>query len=119
MRSPDRAPRPHRFIIIGAGFAGLGMAIALRFDMVNIPHARYWLAPPRRGATVRSLHAHIAWLLAGTTAFLCWIFWQVAAANQAPRAAPALDSHRVLAGLAVVLAATAGWLVSITRRFRR
>lgn len=95
------------------------LAFGLKFGGVNIPNAQYWLAPPRRAAAVHSLHVHIAWLCAGVSVFLGWVFWQVAAANRAPTAHPALDSRTLLIGLAVLLAAMTAWIAAIGRRFRR
>ncbi len=95
------------------------LTLGLRFDGVNIPNARYWLAPPRRAEAVRSLHLYGVWLSAGVTVFLGWVFWQVALANHASAAHPALDLHTLLRGLAAMLAATAAWIAAIGRRFRR
>jgi len=96
-----------------------GLSLALKFGGVNIPNAHYWLVPPRRADAVRSLHIHFAWLCAGMTAFLGWVAWQVAAANRVSSAHPALDSHALLIGLAILLAAMTAWIAAIGRRFRR
>jgi transcriptional regulator with XRE-family HTH domain len=95
------------------------LALGLKFGGVNIPNARYWLEPPRRAGTVRSLHLYGAWLGAGMSVFLGWVFWQVALANRASTAHLALDSHTLLIGMAAMLAAMTAWVAAIGRRFRR
>jgi transcriptional regulator with XRE-family HTH domain len=114
------------FVAIMGGMLGLlplalqtGLVLALRFGGLNIPNKRYWLAPARRAAAVRSLHAHVAWLCVGLSAFLAWLFWQVAAANRESAAHPALHPHAMTMALAVLLVAMTAWVGSIGHRFRR
>ena len=51
--------------------------------------------------------------------FLGWMFWQVALANRASRAHPALDSGTLLIGIAAMLVAMTAWIAAIGQRFRR
>lgn len=94
-----------------------GLALAVRHNKVNLPNARFWLAPARRAATERWLHRHVTWMCMGMTLFMGYAAWMVAVANRTTP--PSLDMHLALVGLAVMLAGTTAWIVVFTRRFSR
>jgi transcriptional regulator with XRE-family HTH domain len=96
-----------------------GMGWAMKLRLVNIPHADYWFAEPRRPATERYLYRHVTWLCIGLTAFMAWIFWLVAAADAGSPAHPVLDSRLATLGLGGFLAATTAWIVTLSYRFGR
>lgn len=94
-----------------------GLTLAFRRGKVNIPSARYWLAPERRADTQRWLHRHMTWVCVGVSALTAWLTWMVAVANRVSPPAP--DSRWMLAGLVTLLAAATVWLVVLQRRFAR
>jgi hypothetical protein len=98
-------------------WTGLGWAMPWR--LINIPHADYWFAEPRRPATQRYVYRHFTWFCVGLTAFMGYIFWLVAAANAGAPAHPVLDSNLSTPGLAIFVAAVTAWAVTLSVRFRR
>jgi hypothetical protein len=84
-------------------------------SLINMPHRDYWLAAPRREASLQRLGAWMAWLAVGMTAVLVGVNELLLRANLAR--AP-LNTRvflpMVLAGLTFVL----GWTVALYRAFR-
>ena len=84
-------------------------------SLINVPHRDYWLAEPRREASLRRLGAWMAWLAVGMTALVVGVNELVLRANlgRAP-----LHTPLFLAGLAVFMAFMLGWMVGLYRAFR-
>ncbi len=82
---------------------------------VNLPNKAYWLAPERRGATLEALSRRTGWLALFLLAFLCFVHWLVVQANA--NATKQLPQVPFFVGLALLLAATVGWVIALHRRF--
>ena len=91
---------------------------AMRRDRLNIPHAAYWLAEPRRRETQAWLLRHVTWLCVATTAFIGFTYWLVVAANVAAPGHPVLDNGWFMAGMATFLVVMAAWITALGLRFR-
>ena len=94
----------------------IGAAIHRSPGSLNIPHRDYWLAPPRREATVEYLVRHTAWLAAGIALFALALHFLLICSNalSPPRLEP-LDLWGTLAG---ALTGVALWVIILRARFR-
>jgi hypothetical protein len=90
-------------------------ALARPDARINLPNRDYWLAPQRREETIRVLSRQTAVFAALVILFLCYAQGLVVHANVLTP--PALDPRAFLAGLAVFLILTLGWIVRLIRRF--
>lgn len=84
---------------------------------INVPNRDYWLAPERRAETVARLQGvmrRIGFLLTG---MLVYTHWLVVEANAATP--PRLDNTWFLAGLAVFVLATLGFVLGLILHFAR
>ena len=96
--------------------AGIGAAIHRAPGSLNIPNRDYWLAPPRREATVSYLVNHTAWLAAGIALFGGVTHFVLVHANTL--SPPRLEPAYIFGALGGALAAVALWVISLRRRFR-
>ena len=83
---------------------------------INVPHARYWLAPERRADTIALIEQECAKFAGMLLFFLCYAHWLVVHANQS--VPPSLQSGWLVAGLAVSLGVTVRWVIFLLGRFR-
>jgi hypothetical protein len=87
---------------------------------INLPNAEHWLAEPRRQATLRFLRRHAATLSIVLCAFMGYVNWLVAAANQTARAqAGSLVGFHLGVAVAAFLAFAVAWVVVLFVRFGR
>lgn len=84
---------------------------------INLPHREYWLAPPRRAATIDALSAMSLPLAMGLVVFLCLVHELVVKANAVQPAR--LPETPLFLGLATFGVATLFWLFVFIRRFGR
>lgn len=83
---------------------------------INLPNRDYWLAPPRRAATIAELQRLIAGFAVLLVLFLSYVHWLTIRANQV--SPPALPNDWFVGGLSAFLVATVSWVVLLYRRFR-
>ncbi len=93
------------------------LARALPPRLVNLPNRQYWLAPPRRAATLESLSSMSLTFACVLVLFLCFVHWLVAQANAVQPAR--LAEAPLFVGLAAFGVATVLWLLALLRRFGR
>lgn len=106
--------------------AGLGMTALFSLiswtmrtapaSAMNLPHKEYWLAPERRAATGDELVRRFVWFASMTLMFLLVVHLLVVQANNSE---PARLSNAIWVWLAVFLAFTVVWIVSMVRHFSR
>lgn len=94
-----------------------GLMAAAGKGKLNMPHARQWLAPPHRGATLRFLAWHGAALSVSMVVFLSFVFAEVGQAHSA--ALPRLDSGGTLLHTGGYLVFVMAWVAVLHWRFRR
>lgn len=73
-------------LLIQVGIAGVMFGVGrlvnvLPISMVNIPNREYWLAEERREQTLSETESMLAWIAAGTAAFMMVIFYLTFEAN--------------------------------------
>jgi serine/threonine-protein kinase len=86
-------------------------------QLVNLPNKRYWLAPERRAASLQALGSLSLRFAVALAVFLCFVHWLVVQAHSVQP--PRLQESWLFIGLAVLGAATLGWIFSLYRRFGR
>jgi len=84
--------------------------------LINLPHKDYWLAPERRAETFRTLGSRMLWFGNATVMLVSHLMGVTLATNLTPH--PSLGNTALWA-LAVYLAFTAVWLVSLLLYFYR
>ena len=85
--------------------------------LINLPNKQYWLAPERFEASLESLTSLFIALAAALAVFLGYVHWLVVRANAVQP--PHFDEAALFAGLAVLGAFIAAWLILLYRRFGR
>ncbi len=85
--------------------------------LINLPHRQYWLAPPRRQATLDTLSAMSVQFALVLAVFLCFVHWLVVRANAVRP--PSLEETPFIAGLAVFGIVTVARVLILVRRFNR
>lgn len=105
-------------VVVPTLTAGVLAYAARRFPAaLSLPHRDYWLAPERREATLQYLMSHSAWLAALVALLVFAIHLLVVDAN---RTVPArLDTRVFLLAVGAFCVALAGWVRTLSRRFRR
>src|SRR5664279_3739979 len=87
---PNGWMRRNGYLLFILAFAvGIPLSVVLRMGVltrgqaraINIPNRDYWLAPVRRGATLRFLGAHACWLGSLLAVFIAAIHLLLIAAN--------------------------------------
>lgn len=88
-----------------------------RGERLNLPHRDYWLAPPRRQASLDYLVAHTQWFGSALVVFLCLVHRLVLRANalQPPR----LPGPMFGSTVAPMLLFMALWIGALMLRFGR
>ena len=99
-------------VVLGMGVLTRGQARA-----INIPNRDYWLAPVRRGATLRFLAAHACWLGSLLTVFIAAIHLLLIAANATQP--PQLPLRPFIMLMAVFMLGMGLWAVTLMLHFRR
>lgn len=84
--------------------------------LINLPHKDYWLAPERRGETLRALTDQMLWMGAGTMLLILVLMQGVIDTNLA-REDRLPGSSTTL--MVLYLAGVAIWLIHLFRRFGR
>jgi uncharacterized membrane protein len=84
---------------------------------INLPNREYWLAPERRGETMRYISAAMAWFGCGILSVLISGTFRAMQANLSPD--HRFNSGAMLAVLAGFLAGLLGLLVGLVRHFQR
>ena len=98
--------------------AGLlpGLLLQVPGIRINLPNRDYWLASPRRGATIAALQQQMAGVAVLLVLFLAYVHWLTIRANQA--SPPTLPGNWFVGGLIVLAAAIAVAIGVLIRRFR-
>jgi len=86
-------------------------------DRINLPHRDYWLAPPRREATLRYLGAHACLLGALLVALVVGVHFTLLEANAAQP--PRLPGPLFGTLVALFPVAMAAWVLTLVLHFRR
>ena len=92
---------------------------AISRGKAKIPNASHWFAESRRAQTERFLLGHAALFSVVLTAFLCYVYWLVFAANVASPGPAVLGTTPFLVGTGAFLVVLAGWAAALQLRFRR
>ncbi|MBL8484141.1 MAG: hypothetical protein JNJ60_18235 [Rhodocyclaceae bacterium] len=116
--------RHHYLAIMGGLVLALPMLVAFvplvgrsgKSPRVNVPNREYWLAGPRRAATLAWLGCHMARCATLTALFLAVMHWLVMRANQNVPAY--LDTAPFIAALIGFVLALAIWASALSRHFR-
>ena len=84
-------------------------------SLINMPHRDYWLAPPRREASLQRLGAWMAWLAVVVTALLVGVNELVLRANltRAP-----LNTGSSFRWCSRASYSCVGWTLALYRAFR-
>ena len=85
--------------------------------LINLPHRQYWLAPPRREATLDALATMSLQFALVLAVFLCFVHWLVGRAKAVRP--PALAETPFIAGLALFGVITVVRVIFLFRRFNR
>jgi len=93
-----------------------GLLLGIPGVRVNLPNRDYWLAPPRRAATIAALQRQMAGFALLLLCFLTYVHWLTVRANQTTP--PALPSDWFTYGLIISTAAMALWAGALLVRFR-
>jgi len=84
---------------------------------INLPNKEYWLAPIRRGETIRVLHAHMVRAATMLLVFLSYVHWLVVRANMLKP--PSLPSGWFIGGLIAFILTMLVWSWLLIARFRK
>jgi uncharacterized membrane protein len=105
-------------LFLAALLAGMSAVVArLPTSLLNMPHRDYWLAPPRRAATLVAFAAQVHALGAASQVLVLGIVLYCVRASRAPE--PQAEPDRALwVMLGAFLAFVVAWLIGLHRRFR-
>ncbi len=104
------------YVFLGLLFPGIGLLLCrVPISAINLPNRDYWLAPERRGASLRVMNEQMLWLGAATIAFI--------AVTNHLAIQVALEQRETLGNLfwillLVYLAGTAAWAAWLILSFR-
>ena len=84
---------------------------------LNLPHRDYWLAPPRRQASIDFLVAHAQWFGSALVLFLCLVHRLVLRANALQP--PQLPGSMFVSTVVPMLLFMALWIAALMLRFGR
>ena len=102
---------------LAALFVGLAWIIPhMPVSLINLPHRDYWLAPPRRVATLETIHRFMLGLAVVTIGFLAGLLHLMLLANAHPP--PRLGPGFGLL-VAIQIASVLGLVVRLLWRFRK
>jgi hypothetical protein len=93
-----------------------GLLLGLPGIRINLPNRDYWLAPPRRGATIAALQLQLTGFAILLLFFLTYVHWLTVRANK--MTPPALPSDWFIGGLVAFIISLAVWLGAMMWRFR-
>lgn len=94
-----------------------GLVPSLTMSSRMVGNRDYWLAPPRREATLGFLASHACWMGIVLTLFLGGVHLLVVQANA--RTPPQLAQAPLFVLLAALLVAIALWVIALKLRFRQ
>jgi hypothetical protein len=83
---------------------------------INVPNRAYWLSPDHRNETVNTIRAFMIHFASLFTVFLAYAHWLIVQANL--KHPPIFPSSRMIAGIAVLLAAACVLIRRLVARFR-